>query len=107
MMLFFGGKIKPGARRLPYCFLFLVAISVPIYFFDKRIDANFLFLNWPSPGSPLVWFEKWLGNPGYILGYIPMAAVVWTTLYLPVELKRRWETKGKRKSPGEVRTAKL
>lgn len=99
MMLFFGGKIRPRARRLPFCFLFLVIISVPIYFFDKRIDANFLFLNWPSPGSPLVWFEKWLGNPGYILGYVPMAAVVWTALYLPVELRRRQKSGANNISP--------
>jgi uncharacterized membrane protein YwaF len=89
MMLFFGGKLHPNAKRLPQCFLFIVVISVPIYIFDKLTEANFLFLNWPSAGSPLVWFEKLLGNPGYIFGYIPMMAVVWTLLYLPVELRRR------------------
>lgn len=89
LMLFFGGEIRPEAKRLPYCFLFLAVVSAPVYVFNKLVDANFLFLNWPSPGSPLEWFERWLGNPGYILGYIPMMVLVWTALYLPVELRRR------------------
>ena len=33
----------------------------------KSLTQTSLFINWPSPGSPLVIFEKWMGNPGYLI----------------------------------------
>ena len=28
-----------------------------------------MFVNVPSPGSPLEWLASFLGNPGYLAGY--------------------------------------
>lgn len=83
-----GGDLRPAAKRLPKCLLFIMAFAVPMYFLNKLLGTNFFFLNWPSPGSPLELFEKPLGNPGYILGYIPMLAAIWLILYIPVEIIR-------------------
>ena len=44
---------------------------------------NFFFLNYPSPGSPLVLFEQIAGNPGYIALTLLLVLVVWIILYLP------------------------
>lgn len=89
LMRIAGGDMRPNAKRLPRCLLFILAFAVPMYFLNKLIGTNFFFLNWPSPGSPLELFAGPLGNPGYILGYIPMLGAVWLILYLPIELARR------------------
>jgi len=84
IMLFSGKNIRPDYRVLPKCLLFLAVISPPIYVFNKVFDTNFLFINYPSPGSPLVLFDKWFGNPGYILGILMLIIVVWAFLYIPI-----------------------
>lgn len=83
LMLLSGGDLRREAKRFPFCFLILVVLAIPIYFFDRHFGANYMFLLWPSPGSPLEWFASLLGVPGYLLGYFPLMAVVWTLLYLP------------------------
>ena len=87
VMLVYNKDIKPDLHRLPSCMLMLILIAVPIFAFDKIFDANYLFLNWPSPGSPLELFAGLLGQPGYLLGYIPMLTAVWACLYLPTVRK--------------------
>lgn len=59
--------------------LFLTAVVIPIYWFDKRCDVNYMFVNWPSAGSPLVWLADRMGNPGYLIGY---AALVFLCMLL-------------------------
>ena len=87
IMLVFGKELMPDFRRLPSCMLILIVIAIPIFLFDKAFDANYLFLNWPSPGSPLELFAELLGQPGYLLGYIPMLLAVCSCLYLPTVRK--------------------
>jgi len=83
-----GGEECPEAKYLPRCFAILVALAVPIYAFNRIFGTNYMFLIWPSPGSPLEWFASRLGNPGYLLGYLPMLAAVWLALYLPFARRR-------------------
>ena len=49
--------------------LFMTIVVTPIYFFDKKFDVNYMFVNRPSIGSPLVWLAHWIGEPGYLVGY--------------------------------------
>ena len=67
----------------PRCFALLLALAAVVYGFDRIVGANYMFLLAPAPGSPLEWFAGFLGNPGYLLGYLPMLAAVWAALYLP------------------------
>jgi hypothetical integral membrane protein (TIGR02206 family) len=78
-----GGDLRPDARKLPLCFAVGIGMCIPIYVIDKALDQNFFFLNWPSPGSPLELFEKWLGSPGYLAGLPLMLMIIWLLLYLP------------------------
>ena len=82
LMQVVGGAIRPDIRKAPRCLLIMLAVALPIYLFDRAAGLNFMFLNWPSPGSPLEWFA-FLGRPGYLLGYLPLLAAVWALLYLP------------------------
>ena len=81
-----GKDIVPALRRLPACMFILLLIAVPVFFFDRLTVTNYMFLNWPSPGSPLEWFS-FLGRPGYLLGYIPLMLATWAILYLPFILR--------------------
>jgi len=78
-----GGDHRPSPRRILWCFGFLLAVSVPVYFFNMHFGTNYMFLAEPSPGSPLEMFENWFGNPGYLLGFVIMIAIVWVLMYLP------------------------
>ena len=91
LMLVCGGGLRPDPRRLPRCLAMLAALAAAVYVFDRAAQANYMFLLLPAPGSPLEWFARRLGNPGYLLGYVPMLAGVWVVLYLPflIGLRRR------------------
>ena len=77
-----AGEIKPRPSHCPKLLGIMLLIAVPVYFFNIYFGTNYMFLSYPSPGSPLEWFA-FLGRPGYILGYLPILAVVWGLLYLP------------------------
>ena len=87
IMLIRSGEFSPDFRRLPKCNLILFAVAIPIYGFNKIFNTNFLFINFPSEGSPLVLLEKWLGNPGYIIGVYFLILICWFMLYLPFVIK--------------------
>ena len=78
-----ASAFRPDVTQLPRCFGFLLLLALPVWFFDHAFSVNYMFLLRPSPGSPLEWFAAWLGNPGYLLGYLPMLGLIWTALYLP------------------------
>ena len=88
LMLVAGGDLRPEAKYLPRCLGILVCCAVPIAVFNHFFGTNYMFLSWPSPGSPLEWFASFLGSPGYLLGYLPMLALVWLALYLPFEKRK-------------------
>lgn len=86
-MLVSGGEISPDAKRLPKCFACLACTAAVLFVFNKCFGTNYMFLAYPSPGSPLVFFARLFGNPGYIAGYLPIIAAVWLLLYLPRRLR--------------------
>ncbi len=81
-----GGDITPQPRLASRCLAIMLLLAAAVYVFDRATGTNYMFLNWPSPGSPLEWFA-WLGRPGYLLGYVPLLAAAWTPLYLPALLR--------------------
>lgn len=62
-------KIVPGLSKLYQVILFLTAVVIPVFWFDKCFNVNYMFVNWPSAGSPLVFLADKMGNPGYLAGY--------------------------------------
>ncbi len=83
LMHVFSGKIRPRLRKLWMPTLFLVIVMPIIYFLNKFIGTNFLYLNYPRDGSPMSFFEGYLGNPGYIFGVALMVVIVWLVIYIP------------------------
>ncbi len=71
-----SARIRPSVRGLWKVFLFLAAAVPPVYWFNRRFGTNYMFVNVPSPGSPLEWFAAALGVPGYLFGYAALVAAV-------------------------------
>lgn len=75
-------------RHLWASVLFLLISAPLIYRFNKHYDTNFMFLNTPSPGSPLVPLENIFGNPGYIFGLVLVLIGVWIIFYIPFFVRK-------------------
>ena len=88
IMLLTSGELVPNWRQLHKVAIALAITTFPIYFFNKHYDLNFMFLNTPSPGSPLVLLEQWLGNPGYLIGFAGMISAVWFLMYMPISMMK-------------------
>ena len=84
-MRYRSGEIRPTYRGLWQTSAILIALLVPIYFFDKLTGQNYMFLNEASEGSPLeiLWkiFGTRFGEPGYLISYIVLALAVFHVLY--------------------------
>ena len=83
VMVLYAGIVKPNKNRILNSVLFLTIAGLIIYPLNKMWDTNFMFLNAPSPGSPLVPLESIFGNPGYIFGLACIIILLWVVMYLP------------------------
>ena len=86
-----GGTIRPHAKYLPRCLLFLAALAVPIYGLNLLFDTNFMFLMRADSGNPLLLFETLLGS--HLWGFPIIGGAVFAVMYLPLHLWRRHHKK--------------
>ncbi|HUM82336.1 MAG TPA: YwaF family protein [Lachnospiraceae bacterium] len=64
------GSVSPAWKRIYAPVIFIFAYALPIIAFDHAENANYGFLNVPSPGSPLVFIASVFGyGIGYYVGY--------------------------------------
>ena len=89
-LMLWSHKIVPDVKKAGYVVFFMLAVVVPIYFFDQRYDVNYMFVNRPSAGSPLVWLADRMGDPGYLVGYalLMLLCVVLMDLGYMVHVRR-------------------
>lgn len=80
LMLVLGGDFRPRFSELWESVAFTSALAFAAYLFDKANDTNFLFVNTPAEGSPLVGWYQAFGSPGYIIPYAAVALIVFTCL---------------------------
>ncbi len=90
-----GGTIRPHAKYLPRCLLFLAVLAVPIYGVNLLFDTNFMFLMRADSGNPLQLFETLLGS--HLWGFPIIGGAVFAVMYIPLHLWRR-----RKKTPAEV-----
>ncbi len=84
------GRITPSLKGFWDCAIFLCIVVPPIYVYNRHFDTNYLFINLPSPGSPLELFVELLGNPGYLIPFgLLTALVIFLMELIGVSLGRR------------------
>jgi hypothetical integral membrane protein (TIGR02206 family) len=84
-----GGELRPRARNLWKCGVFLIVTVPIIYMINLRLDTNFFFVNAGSPGSPLEALVNLVGVPWFLIPYAMLVLLVWFAMYLPWELASR------------------
>ena len=80
------GDMDPQPRFFPRCFALLAAAAVPIWFFNRAFDTNFMFLMRADEGNPLKLFERF---GSHLLGYPVLLSVVFAAMYLLLHMIRR------------------
>ena len=90
LVLAVNGVLKPKLKALPGCMLTLWGMAIPIYFLNRLLDTNFMFLMFAEEGNPLYVFQQMWGN--HLLGYPILIAGVVLIMYTPVLLIRKYRT---------------
>ena len=80
LMQLLAGELKPDISLLPAGCALMLLMAIPVYIIDISTGQNFMFLNFPPRGTPLELFA-FLGRPGYLLGVLPMAGLIWCGIY--------------------------
>lgn len=94
VMLLAGRVVRPNIRNLWKPMAFVLLLAIPLYFFNLHFGSNYMFLNKPSPGSPLELLARF-GKVGYLAAYFALVLLVEMVLYLPWWLVNR-KRKGSR-----------
>lgn len=80
---------SPSFRRLVRVLPFFLVILPCIYCLNLLWGTNFMFLRTAGLKNPLTWFERTLGSPGYLIGFVPLCALTWLALYAAPKLLKR------------------
>ena len=81
LLLLTSGELVPNARRLPGCLALVLAAAAAVHTVNRTLGTNYMFLEGPSPGSPLQFLARLPGRHGYFLGLLGLLLLVWTALY--------------------------
>lgn len=70
------GVYRPQWRYYPTTLGIGIALVIVDYPLNKWLGSNYMFVNWPEPGTILETFAGIAGNPGYVVLLVGFAAVV-------------------------------
>ncbi len=76
LAMLYSLQIVPEFKKIWQVIMFLFAVVTPVYFFDRKFNTNYMFVNWPSQDSPLEVLAGFMGNPGYLFGYAVLVLLV-------------------------------
>ena len=91
------GRVRPGLRHVWTSMAFLVLAALPVGAADRLLHTNSMFLEKPSPGSPLELLTVFPGHVGYLTGCFLLALgviLLWNLCYVLLI----WIWKKKRKT---------
>lgn len=79
-----AGRVRPGLRHVWKSMMFLVLTALPVGAADRLLHTNYMFLEKPSPGSPLELLTVLPGHGGYLAGCFFLALgviLLWNLCY--------------------------
>ena len=77
---------RPNLRRIPYNAMYLILMTIPIYFLNKLLNTNFMFTNKPNEVFLTEWLYKLFGNY-YIFAFPFILIIIWIIIYIPWLMK--------------------
>jgi len=83
LMLLFSGRWRPNIRNYIRVWIFLAVVIPVAWIVNERYKINFLFLNTPSKGSPLVSIYNLTGDKWYLVGFAVTILIVNLIMYVP------------------------
>ncbi len=85
------GAIRPRLRAIYKPIAFLCVVVPPIALFNRTFGTNYMFLQTPSAGSPLVLLYELAGERyiGYLLLYAIVIGIVMTAMLLPFSRRNK------------------
>lgn len=89
LMIVVGGDFEPKLRDIWVVIVFTGVYAFCAYQFNAAFDTNFLFVNTPSEGSPLVVWAQMFGSPGYLVPFAALIMGLWVVLHLVADAVRR------------------
>ena len=75
------GELRPSIGRLWQAVAFTTGYLVFCLAVNSRFGTNFMFVNTPAEGSPLVLFADVLGWPGYLVPYAAGILGIWILMH--------------------------
>lgn len=69
LIMLYSNQIVPKVKNMWQVIIFLAVTVSPVYAFDKHFHTNYMFVNWPSAGSPLELIYRLTGEGGYLFGF--------------------------------------
>ncbi len=95
-----AGDIRPELRGFLKSIGLLAAMVIPVAIFNVVFDTNFMFLMYPEPGNPLLWFEEHWGN--HLYGYPILIGAVIAVMAVPARLLSNRRLRAATKTGGTV-----
>lgn len=73
---------RPSIKDVPKCFMCIVAYAIPLYFVNKLLDTDFLFLN-GARNTPFENLVEFIGDPWYVPLMLLLFALLAVLMCLP------------------------
>ena len=88
LMVLLSGRLYPDIRKIPQLTLVMVGLAIPMHFVNKALSTNFMFISYPSPGSPLMPLYDLFGD-FYVVAALVLMVAIWVILFLPWYIKEK------------------
>lgn len=93
LALIVTGAFRPSARNFPKVLLIFLCVAFVAAVVDFSSGENYMFLNLPPQGTPLVWFYEYGGHLFYLLTTFVVLAGISLSMYLPFQLHAHKQAK--------------
>ena len=80
------GQARPRVGRLWKVGVFLLIAAIPVYWINRALNTNYMFLNRPLAGTPLELCARLPGRWGYLIGYALSAGALFVVMDLPFSI---------------------
>ena len=98
VMIYRNGEVEPEYKVLWKIIGMIAVTAVPVFFINKALEENYLFINEASEGSPLVFlwdiFGTRFGEAGYLISYGVLVIAVLHAVFAVYKLLDRKRIKG-------------